>query len=203
MRRKPLGLDLFLMRRLFLAAGVALGGLIPVRAAHAICDEPKIDYEITKPKSSWLLTNLRGDWAEEGFTATYSKTATAGVDASMTATLSTEAGAIFAKASASLGVTVGKSWSKADSWSYSKEVPKGKEGRIVMYRESRAFTVNKRSLRPPCKYVTVSSGTVNAPVENGTNKWVMQLRELGVTTPASAGAGEKYEEIPIAVEKDK
>jgi CxxC motif-containing protein len=49
-------------------------------------------------------------------------------------------------------------------------------GRIVMYRESRSFTVTKKELQFPCKYKTVAKSKVNAPVKSGDNVWRMQLR---------------------------
>jgi hypothetical protein len=192
------------VRRPLMAAAVALGVGLPVTPAHAICPEARTIYEISKPTKASLLTNLRGDWAEAGFTATYNKTTTGSVNASMTATVSAEAGVVFAKASTSLGVTVGGSWSKADSWSYSKQVPQGKEGRIVMYRESRSFTVTKKSLRAPCNYVAVYSERVNAPLTKGANIWRMQLRKPGTLAKGAApGSEESYEEIDVAIEQDK
>lgn len=165
--------------------------------SNAICDEPRVIYEFPNRKVSKILTNLRSDWAEGGTTINYTKNTTAQVNASTTATVGAEGGVIFAQASASLGVTVGASWSKSDSWSYTKTVPNGKEGRLVMYRESREFTVVKKSLRTPCNYVTVYSAPTNAPTKTGSNIWRMQLRNPGQRT-----LNEQYEEVDVAVEEN-
>lgn len=194
------------LRRLVASTALAAGTLIDVAPARAACDAPHVLYEFSSPRRSRLLTNLRGDWAEAGFTATYSKTTTATATASVTATVGAEAGVVFAKASTSIGVTVGGSWSVAGSWSYSKQVPAGKEGRIVMYRESRTFTVTKKRFKPPCGYTTVYRGApVNAPVARGENVWRMQLRPLsqGVRGAAAAADDQAYEEIDVAIEQDK
>jgi hypothetical protein len=92
----------------------------------------------------------------------------------MTATVSAEAGVVFAKASTSLGVTVGASYSNAGTWSYSKPVPSGRTARLVRYRESRRFTVKKTRIVAPCNVQTVYIANVNAPRRANINVWDLQ-----------------------------
>lgn len=163
-----------------LTACTLLGLLVPLGAsspAWAICDADHTIYEFKNVTTTDRATNIAGDWMEAGMTASYSKSATATLSASMTATVSAEAGIVFAKASASLGVTVGGSYARTQTWTYtSRPVPSGKEGRLVMYHEGRRFTVVKKVLRSPCTYVQVYAQTVDAPIKSGGNFWKLQLR---------------------------
>ncbi len=193
-----------------LAVAMMFAFLVPTLAsssAHAICDADRTIYEFKAVKGTERLTNVRGDWMEAGFRAAYNDTTTATVNASMTATVSAEAGIVFAKASASIGMTVGASWSKAKSWTYTgPEVPRGKEGRVVMYRESRKFTVVKKSLRSPCTYVTVYSASVEAPTIFGTNIWRMQYRAARARSVMGRDfrpADSFEQEVDLAVEEDE
>ncbi len=188
-------------RCLIIAAGVIVSGIADqfmlAPSVNAICDEPSVLYEFPNSRKSQILSNLRSDWAEGGTTINYTKNTTATADASVTASVSAEAGVVFAKASTSLGVTVGTSWSKSDSWSYSKTVPEGKEGRLVMYRESREFTVVKKVRQYPCNYKAVYSDQANAPLKSGSNVWRLQLRK-----PGARQLDQKYEEIDVTTEKN-
>src|SRR5205085_2653779 len=102
------------------------------------------------------------------------KTTTGTVSGSVTGTASAEAGVIFAKASVSIGVTVGASWSKSDTWSYSKPVPSGKTARLVMWHESRKMTVTKKQIVAPCNVKTVWTRSAQAPVKANLNVWDLQ-----------------------------
>jgi hypothetical protein len=194
-------------RPLIMAAAVVASGIAVLMAvalpAYAICDEPRIIYKFSKTRRSMILTNVRSPWTVAGSEITYSENQTALAKADMTASVSAEVDAVFAKASATLGVTVGVSWSLSKMWSIkSPRVPSGKEGRLVVYRPSRAFTVTKQSLRSPCKYVTVYSGKVNAPLKHGRDYVLrMQLRKPQLRTLESVQAEDKddknYEEIDV------
>ena len=87
--------------------------------ASARCAPPgnEVIYVFTNKSFTYYPTNVHSDWAifRKGGSITYSQTKTMQVSASVTATVSAEAGVIFAKASTSLGVTVGgsKSWTQA------------------------------------------------------------------------------------------
>jgi hypothetical protein len=103
---------------------------------------------------------------------TYQQTRTATVTATMSSKVSVEAGVIFTKASAEIGVSVGKSWSKGGTWSYSKPVPAGKTARLVMYHETRRFRVTKKTISGrTCQAVTLWSEVVTAPRKSGYNVW--------------------------------
>ena len=171
-------------RRGCAAVATILGALVvPVvtsSAALAQCppDGPTTIYKFTNVSSSSKPTNLHSDYIEGPATVTYTHTATATVSASMTATVSAEAGIIFAKASSSLGVTVGASYSKANSWSYTKPVPSGKTGRLTLFHDTRVFTVTKQQWNPGrCTFVTAYSSAVNAPLKSdNANVWKLEYR---------------------------
>ncbi|HEV7976642.1 hypothetical protein [Amycolatopsis sp.] len=128
-------------------------------------------YSFSKSSTAWMATNLRSDYLRGPGTITYNKTATSTVNASITGTTSAEAGVIFAKASVSLAVSVGASYSKSDSWSYAATVPAGKAMRLQQYKEGRAFTVQKYRIVPPCKTKYLWTKKVKAPVKNASYLW--------------------------------
>jgi hypothetical protein len=141
-------------------------------AAAACAEVGQISYAVSSPAKTWLPTNLRSDYLKGPGTITYSKTTTSTVSASITGTTSVEAGVIFAKASASIGVTVGGSYSKSGSWSYSATVPKGETKRLQQHKEGRQFTVKKKRIVAPCNVQAVWTKTVKAPVtSNATYLW--------------------------------
>jgi len=129
------------------------------------------DYAISNGSRTWMATNLRSDYLRGPGTITYSKTATSTVNASITGTTSAEAGVIFAKASVSLAVSVGASYSKSDTWSYAATVPAGKAMRLQQYKEGRAFTVRKYHIVPPCTTKYLWTKKVSAPVKNASYLW--------------------------------
>lgn len=173
-----------LPRRAFAVAASMIGALVvPVvtaTTAMAQCppDGPTTIYKFTHVSTSSKATNLHSDYIEGPATVSYNQSATATVSASMIATVSAEAGVVFAKASASLGVTVGASYSKANSWTYSKPVPKGKTARLTLFHDTRIFTVTKLRWNPGrCGFNTVYSSAVNAPLKsNSANVWKLQYR---------------------------
>lgn len=107
-------------------------------------------------------------------TITYTSNKTATVNATMSASVTAEAGVVFAKASTTIGVSVGKSWSKSGSWSYAKPVPKGKTARLRMFHETRSFTVTKRVLDGRCQWQTRYSSKVKAPIKKNLNVWKLE-----------------------------
>lgn len=151
---------------------------VPTMAASpalARCDAPTYIYKFTNVSVSKRLSNLRSDYLKGPGTITYTRTKTATAKAEMTATVSAEAGVVFAKASTSLGVTVGKEWSKSGTWSYSAKVEKGRTARLVMWHKSRSFLVTKKRLDPEgCSYSRVYRAWVDAPVQANTNVWALQ-----------------------------
>lgn len=143
--------------------------------AAARCDAPTYIYKFTHVTKSKRLTNLRSDYLKGPGNITYSTSKTASTKAEMTASVSAEAGVVFAKASTSIGVTVGKEWSKTGTWSYEAYVEKGRTARLVMWHRSRSFLVTKKRLNPEhCSYHRVYRAWVDAPVKSNTNVWALQ-----------------------------
>jgi hypothetical protein len=142
--------------------------------AFAACPEVgQVFYSISNGATTWKATNLRSDYLTGPGTITYSKSTTSTVSASLTGTTSAEAGIIFAKASVSLSVTVGGSYSKSDTWSYAAAVPSGQTKRLQQYKDARSFTVKKTHIIPPCNSKTDWTKNVTAPVKNNTYKWAL------------------------------
>ncbi len=167
------------MRRAAFLAVASLVSSLAVAAApepaSAACPEVgQVHYSFSNKSVSRRASNLKSDYLRGPGTITYSTTKTATVTASMTATVSAEAGVVFAKASTSLGVTVGASYSKAGTWNYSKPVPSGTTARLVRYRESRKFTVKKTRIVAPCTVQTVYIANVNAPRASDINVWDLE-----------------------------
>ncbi|MEV0976142.1 hypothetical protein [Streptomyces sp. NPDC049915] len=153
----------------------------PTAAAGVRCDDTPI-YSIGDKKTVWEPTNVHSDWARPGVTISYAKNKTGSWTATGTATLGTEAGVIFAKASTSFSVSVGKTWTKSDTWTYSATVQKksGKtKGRLMMYHEAKGFSVTKYHLEPNGQQQCVKhkiwkkSGIV-APAKRNNNLWGIQ-----------------------------
>ncbi len=140
-------------------------------SARPICE--RSIYKITNVSKSSKMTNLQSDYLRGPGTINYTATKTGSVTATASASVTAEAGVVFAKASATAGVSLGKTWSKAGSWSYTKPVPAGKTARLVMMHETRRFTVTKLQADASCRYSTVYSSSVNAPVIQNLNVWTL------------------------------
>ena len=145
---------------------------LPATTAVASCPEVgNVYYSFSNVSKTSKATNLKSDYLKGPGTISYSKNKTGTVSATITGTTSAEAGVIFAKASVSIGVSVGKTWSRGDTWTYTKSVPKGKTARLVMYHETRSMTVKKTRIQGPCKVVTVWTKRVKAPRKANLNVW--------------------------------
>ncbi|MFQ6147161.1 hypothetical protein G3I35_30825 [Streptomyces sp. SID10815] len=163
-----------------LSAGAVAVSATPA-AAGAACDSSPI-YSIGDKKTVWSATNVHSDWARPGVTISYAKNVTGSWTATGTATVGTEAGAIFAKASASFSVSLGKTWTKSDTWTYAAAVQKKKgksRGRLMMYHEAKGFSVTKYRMEPKfgggCKKVKLWKKSNNvAPVKKNSNLWGIQ-----------------------------
>ena len=175
-RRSALLLVLSLIGALLtplLAAGPA--------SARPICDSPNAIYSISNRAYTYYPTNVYSAWASfrHGGTINYSQTKTMTVSASVTATVSAEAGIIFAKASTSLGITVGGSYAKSSTWSYTASVPATTKYkyRLHAYRYAVSFTVNKKLLNPGnCTYRQAAgfpSRVYHAPPKSSSNKYIV------------------------------
>lgn len=124
-------------------------------------------------------TNVHSDWVtfRSGGSINFDETKTMTVSASVTATVSAEAGVIFAKASTSLGVTVGKTWSNSKKWSYTANVPADTHHRYRLhaYHYAVSFTVAKKQFDiATCDYKTMRhypQRVTHAPIKANRNVW--------------------------------
>ncbi|YAL82170.1 hypothetical protein ACMYYO_09495 [Dermacoccaceae bacterium W4C1] len=80
---------------------------------------------------------------------------------------------VFAKASASLGVTVGASAGGTQSYTYTLNVPQGKTQRLQQYKQAYQFTVTKKRIVNPCTARVLYSSTVVAPVKSNADKYFL------------------------------
>ncbi|WP_245687287.1 hypothetical protein [Streptacidiphilus griseoplanus] len=149
-------------------------------AATPVACDPGTYYSISNKHTVWEPTNLYSDWGAPGVTLTYNKTASGTWSATGTATVGADAGVIFAKASTSFSVAIGKQWTRSSSWTYSATVKKvaGKtRGRLRMYHEARGFTVKKvqrdRLCRTTKVYYTVN---IVAPIKANSNLWKIEYK---------------------------
>ncbi|MEO5652116.1 MAG: hypothetical protein ABIN79_00285 [Marmoricola sp.] len=175
------------MKKILAALAIIASMLVvPVMAASpasARCAPPgdSTIYTFSKKSFNYYPTNIRSDWAifRKGGTITYSKTKTMEVNASMTATVSAEAGVIFAKASTSLGLTVGGSLSDSEQWSYSANVPADRRHkyRLHAYHYTANFSVMKKRFNGApsvCNYVNSWKSrqrVTHAPAKASNNVW--------------------------------
>ncbi|MEU6239931.1 hypothetical protein [Streptomyces sp. NPDC047024] len=168
-----------------LSTALLSGGAVAVSASPAAagidCGRDPI-YSISNKKTVWEPTNVHSDWAKPGVTISYAKNKTGSWTATGTATIGAEAGVIFAKASTSFSVSVGKTWSKSDTWTYAAKVEKksGKsKGRLMMYHEAKGFSVTKFRLvangQQKCVKSTIwKKNGIVAPVKRNNNLWGIQ-----------------------------
>jgi hypothetical protein len=164
-------------------AGTLAVPVLTAAPANARCAPPGNEtiYSFTSKSFKYYPTNIHSDWAifRKGGSITYSKTRTMQVSASMTATVSAEAGVIFAKASTSLGVTVGGSKSWTESWSYTANVPADTKHkyRLHAYHYTANFSVMKKRFNGApsvCDYQNVWSRwqrVTHAPAKASRNVW--------------------------------
>jgi len=151
--------------------------------ASARCAPPgnEVIYVFTNKSFTYYPTNVHSDWAvfRKGGSITYSQTKTMQVSASMTATVSAEAGVVFAKASTSLGVTVGGSKSWTQQWSYSANVPADTQHkyRLHAYHYTANFSVMKKTFNGApsvCNYQNSWKSyqrVTHAPAKASKNVW--------------------------------
>jgi hypothetical protein len=171
-----------------LAAVIVAGGLVGVSGSPAIAGCPPdhgTSYQIYNKSTVYKGTNLASTWTyiKDTQSIAYSSTKTGTLTASGTATVGADAGVIFAKASTSFSVTVGKSWAKSDSWTYTLK-PQKKKGktkvRMRLYHEAKKFTVRKYTWQdtPKCttKETTKYRKTITAPVKRNNNIWKLEYK---------------------------
>jgi hypothetical protein len=158
------------MKRIVKVVGLALGLVAPVLAGSvviagpasavspAVCTSWDNGFSFRSTVAQRTPTGLYSAWVfpnHGSVTITYQQTASYQNNVSTTATVTTEAGLIFASASASIGVTVGQSWTESKSWSYAATVAQSStyEYRLHLYHQSYNFQVMKYSSRV-CNGVT-------------------------------------------------
>jgi hypothetical protein len=168
---------------LAMLAGTLAVPVLAASPASARCAPPGNEtiYVITSKSFIYHPTNIHSDWAifRKGGSINYNQTKTMSVSASMTATVSAEAGVIFASASTSLGVTVGGSKSWSQSWSYTANVPADTKHkyRLHAYHYTANFSVMKKRFNGApqvCNYQNVWSHTqrvTHAPAKASRNVW--------------------------------
>jgi hypothetical protein len=151
--------------------------------ASARCAPPgnEVIYVFTNKSFTYYPTNIHSDWAvfRKGGSIQYSQTKTMSVSASVTATVSAEAGVIFAKASTSLGVTVGGSKSWTQAWSYTANVPADTKHkyRLHAYHYTANFSVMKKTFNGApsvCNYQNSWKSyqrVTHAPAKASKNVW--------------------------------
>jgi hypothetical protein len=166
------------------AAGVLVmlgSGLATVAPASAATDsvtacakEPPI-YTFSNKVVSLRPTNLYSPY-QTGGTISYNKTVTATASYSATATVSAEAGVVFAKASTSLGVTVGASYASSGAFTSTLFVPAGQRRRMRLFQAGRAFKVTKQMFnQQTCKYyVKYSGAAASAPKVVREDEWRLE-----------------------------
>lgn len=154
-----------------LVAALGLTVLAPLSAnAAPDCQNlPATKWKFTNVSKSYKPTKLYSNWVHPkhgSMTVTFSQQATSQWTGTVSASLTAEAGVVFAKASTTIGASIAKTWSKSKTWSYSVTVKKDTkhEYRLRQRQETRKFTATKYSLyRGDCSYKKVKSGTGEMP----------------------------------------
>ena len=166
-----------------LLASTLVVPLLNAAPASARCAPPGNDviYVFSNKSFTYYPTNIHSDWAtfRKGGTISYSQTKTMQVSASTTATVSAEASAVFAKASTSLGISVGKSKSWTQQWSYSANVPADTQHkyRLHAYHYTANFSVMKKTFNGApsvCNYQNSWKSyqrVTHAPAKASKNVW--------------------------------
>jgi hypothetical protein len=153
-------------------------------AAYCAPDGPTAIWKITNVSKSFRPTGLNSDWVHPKyapFHITYSRSATSTWSATVTGTVSTEANAIFAKASASISVAVGKQWSKTQTWTYAADTPRDPdhEYRLRQWQETRRFSATKYGWsNTTCSYTNkIKAGSGEMPRTTASSLvWRLQRR---------------------------
>lgn len=129
-------------------------------SAHCVPDGNYTIYVTSNKTFLYAPTNVYSIWSQfpYGGSITYNRTKTAEQNASTTGTVTAEASGVFASASASVGHTVGKSFSRSTSWSYTANVKADRthKYRVHLYHWAVTFTSTKKQFDVAgCTYRTV------------------------------------------------
>jgi hypothetical protein len=141
-------------------------------------------WSITNMTTGSAETGLASNWLQGAGSITYSESASASTTATVSASVSAEAGVIFAKASATAGVSLAQQWGATKTWSYTMDTPGAAGTQYQMYQtqETRSFTATQLRYQLQssgmCGYSpTGTSGTVTGAPVNSESTLVWQLRE--------------------------
>ncbi len=182
LNRTPTSLRLYpiVVAVIIFGASLAFSGV----AQAAGCQPPdgiRTRYFIAHQVAVYSPTNLASDWViyPHGGSVTFTRGASAAVNAAVSAGVSAEAGVIFAKASSTIGVTVGKTWTRQTTWSYTANMPADTRHkyRFHLYHLSYNFTAYKQywfTSSASCgfrNYPGFPSNVSHAPAANGANVW--------------------------------
>jgi hypothetical protein len=167
------------MKRRLSASGMALAlaastaaAVLTATPAQAACTEAgNTYYSFSTASSVWKPTSLSSSYITGPGSVSITQGRTYSVSASMTASVSAEAGVVFAKASTSLGITVGASYSGTQAFTYTLNVDRGQTMRMQQYKSARTFTVHKYKVVAPCNTQTVYKTSVTAPVASTADKY--------------------------------
>ena len=159
------------------AVGLVLSGataVVSATPASAMCAEAgQTYYSFSSVSTVWKRTSLSSSYVKGPGSVSLTKGRTWNVQASMTATVSAEAGVVFAKASTSLGITVGAGYSGTQSFTYTLNVPSGQTKRLQQYKASKRFVVTKKRVTPTCSTTVVYRSTVTAPIKSTADRYFM------------------------------
>ncbi|GAA2252905.1 hypothetical protein GCM10010232_46800 [Streptomyces amakusaensis] len=169
-----------------LATAVLAGSLTaistPAQAAPVpgCVDAGKVFRTISAKSTKWVPTNVHSDWARPGVNISYAKNKTGSWTLTGSVGGQAEMKILLVKASASFNVSLAKTWTKSDTWTYSATVKRkaGKtKGRLMMFHEAKRFTAKKTLVynkNGRCAVKTVYKKTITAPVKRNVNVWGIQ-----------------------------
>ena len=157
---------------LSLVASAACVSAPPAQAAARICDEVRTIYSFSEVTRNRRPTSVKSAYITGPGTISYNKTISTSVGFTASASVSAEAGVVFAKASATAGVALTTQRSWTDGFTYTLSVPSGQRRAMQLFQESRSFKTTKKILQSPCYDKTVySRQTANAPRKTRVDEW--------------------------------
>lgn len=116
----------------------------------ACSDVGKVTYSVT-PSATYKGDSSTRTYGQSGGTLTIALGESVTTGGSITGTTTAEAGAIFAKASVSVGVTIKKDWTNSVTRSYSWKVPKTQStGWIEAGHRAYRVAYTKKTIVAPC-----------------------------------------------------
>lgn len=164
----------FALTALGAAAAVVLGGAAPAMAAapqpHQVtpqlCVSPAGPYTQTSQTGIHISQGAYRAYGQGGGTITVSKGKTVTLSGTLQSTVSADAGVIFAKVSASVGVSVGLSKAVTATSSYSYAVPAGvSQGWVEMGSHGYQIHWEKGHYASPCTWIVDSSGNLSGTTD--------------------------------------